>query len=101
MFLFSSHGTHFLSFFPFFLDPADFIQMHASGCSERYIVIPCSFGFQYMIIGQGFDFVCTGDYCVTRLFDREPDHLVPSSSTFLFERDLLVMMGIMVNGKGL
>ncbi|KAL3063653.1 hypothetical protein OYC64_000062 [Pagothenia borchgrevinki] len=34
-----------------------------------------------------------GNCCVTRLFDGEPDHLVPSSSAFLLESDLFLMVG--------
>ncbi|XP_062847590.1 uncharacterized protein LOC134310012 isoform X2 [Trichomycterus rosablanca] len=34
--------------------------------------------------------------CVTRLFDGEPDHLVPSSSAFLVESDLFLMAGRMI-----
>ncbi|MED6282434.1 hypothetical protein CHARACLAT_032130 [Characodon lateralis] len=37
-----------------------------------------------------------GNVCVTRLFDEEPDHLVPSSSAFLVESDLFLMAGRMI-----
>ncbi|XP_035984601.1 uncharacterized protein LOC105924766 isoform X2 [Fundulus heteroclitus] len=37
-----------------------------------------------------------GNACVTRLFDGEPDHLVPSSSAFLVESDLFLMAGRMI-----
>ncbi|XP_034536180.1 uncharacterized protein LOC117810445 isoform X2 [Notolabrus celidotus] len=37
-----------------------------------------------------------GNSCVTRLFDGEVDHLVPSSSAFLVESDLFLMAGRMI-----
>ncbi|XP_049319012.1 uncharacterized protein LOC111188278 isoform X2 [Astyanax mexicanus] len=37
-----------------------------------------------------------GHACVTRLFDGESDHLVPSTSAFLVESDLFLMAGRMI-----
>lgn len=52
--------------------------------------------FEYMIISQGISSVCTGNSGDTKLFDGEPDHLVPSSSAFLVESDLFLMAGRMI-----
>ncbi|KAK1172655.1 hypothetical protein AOXY_G5289 [Acipenser oxyrinchus oxyrinchus] len=37
-----------------------------------------------------------GNTEVTRLFEREPDHLVPSTSQFLLESDIFLMAGRMI-----
>lgn len=66
------------------------------------IDFPCSIQpqnhkkIEYMLIGQGISSVCTGNSGDTKLFDGEPDHLVPSSSAFLVESDLFLMAGRMI-----
>lgn len=48
------------------------------------------------IIGQGISSVFTGNSGNTKLFDGQPDHLVPSSSAFLVDSDLFLMAGRMI-----
>ncbi len=39
----------------------------------------------------------SGNAHITRFFDGEPDHLVPSSSAHLVDSDLFLMAGIMIS----
>lgn len=41
-------------------------------------------------------FLFAGNTEVTRLFEGEPDHLVPSTSQFLLESDIFLMAGRMI-----
>ncbi len=51
----------------------------------------------FNVLPQKILFSCfSGNAHITKIFDGEPDHLVPSSSAHLVDRDLFLMAGRMI-----